>query len=380
MRQKARFLFKKIPICRFLCFLLCLFVITGCETKTDGETIKENKGNEKKENQSGNLLSSAQSINLAENEYYERSIDWLDDDRVLFLASDGNSSFLRSYQLYNGEIQNIVETQVPIFDVSVDPSRKFLLVVQSPVANQMEVSIFTVEGEKLYTATLPGVDLIHEWNNHVDGKLYVSSFYEDWSFRSYVIDVNKKVLEEFAIDHPFARWIGKNELGYIDWDLANPSLSAPLMTIDDSGKKNRMLESVVSFNLSKTVLVAVMENSKEELAEYEILDRSFSKIANFSLPVLKGYSEWMIPALEINESKKSIITIAPYETAIADTYKDSFSLVQYNWQDRKKKVILDHVGFSNIACAPDGDSCLIGERLEILVDVNQSKQKKIYSE
>ncbi|WP_163102600.1 hypothetical protein [Peribacillus alkalitolerans] len=379
MRQKARVFTNKFPISLILCFLFCSLFITGCESKTGGETHRENKKNERA-GHSGKSLSSTKSIKLVGKEYFEKSIDWLDDERILFLSSDGNSSFLKSFHLYNGEIEEIMETHKPIFDVSVDPSGKYLLVVQSSVANQMELSIITVEGEKVYTVTLPGVDLIHEWNFHENGKVYVGSFYEDWSFRSYIIDVNKKLLEELVIDQPFARWTGENELSYINWDLENPSISAPLMSINNSGKKTKLLDSVVSFTLSKNIIVTVNEKNNEDSATFEIFNQTFSPIASFSLPVLKGYSEWMIPSIEIDESYNKVITIAPHETAIADTYKDGFSLIQFNWKEGKKKVILDNVDFSNIACAPSGDLCLIGEQLESVVDIYESKQSKIYLE
>ncbi|WP_108670806.1 hypothetical protein [Peribacillus acanthi] len=376
MRQNARFSCNKISICHFLCFLLCFFFITGCETKTGN--VDHNKENQKKANQSEKSLSSVHSITLTGNEFFERSIDWLDDERLLFLASDGANSFLRSFYLFNGKIENILEIDGPIFDVSLDPTRKYLLIVQSPVANQMEISIFTVEGKKIYSATLPGVDLIHEWNYHEDGKVFVSSFYEDWTFRSYIINVTTNELDEYEIDHPFARWMGKEKLSYINWDMDNPSISAPLMSINRSGEKTKLLDSVVAFNVNKNVIVTVNEDYNQESAAFKIFDRSLLELASFSLPVLKGYSEWMVPFIEINESKKEIITLAPYKTALADTYKESFSLIQLNWQDGKKKVILDQVGFSNIACTPNWVLCLIGEQMETVVDINQGDQRKLY--
>ncbi len=58
-------------------------------------------------------------------------------------------------------------------------------------------------------------------------ELFVSSFYEDWTYSSYVLNPDEQTMETLDFPQPFAQWASENDLMFFDWDKEEPALTAP---------------------------------------------------------------------------------------------------------------------------------------------------------
>lgn len=316
-------------------------------------------------------------ISIPEGEFYKLS-GWLDENQVLYITNLEQTSNVYRYNLLSGKSELIYKSDHPIATVKISPSRKYLLIQSSPSTYQGLITIIDLKGSELLKNSFTSYDLAIEWNPYNESQILVSKFNEDWTFKMLLMDLKNKKTTEISLPQPFIKWMGKEDVAFLNWDDNNPSLFAPLLVkkLGDEKEKS-VFPSVFQFSAFHNVLMTITVNEKDNTkAIYSFYDKKIKPIFTFSIPQLTKFSDWLVPFYDYNENSGQFITLKPLKSEAVDTYSDGFELVSYNLKRGSYKTILNGLENEPLSFSPLGDSVLYGNQLEKIIDL---KTKKIYS-
>ena len=347
-----------------VCFCFLIFFIVGCEDN-QGETSVQTNAEEKA------VEAKLEPLSFSDETFmFESSYGWLDNDTILYSAKREDEHYLFSYHLPSKEKKELFTTREIIAQASVSPNSKYILVYAA--SNNTEASIHFLDGEgnQQYSVSIPSSELSFAWNPFSEDTLLIDSFYEDWTYKTYVCNVKQKTLEEVTIPQPFAQWYAKEDFLFLKWDDNSPQLSAPLMKYNkNSYVENSLSQNVIAFEANKEVLFTINE-SKEDQNNlfYTVSDWKGNELNKWEIPAIRSYSDWMIPEFDIIEDQKSIIAFVPYDSALIDQYDKQFQLISYNWETGEREVLMEDMESAPLIFSPEGNKCLYGNTLENIIE------------
>ncbi|WP_042345972.1 hypothetical protein [Bacillus massiliigorillae] len=348
----------------FVCYCFLILFIVGCENQPKKTTkqIEEKKPGEV----------TIESLSLSDEYTFESSYGWLDNDTIIYSANKDDEHYLFSYHIPSKEKKELFKTGEMIAEASVSPNKKYILVYSTSDSSVANVHFLTSSGSKQYSVSIPSSELSFDWNTFAEDTVLIDSFYEDWTYKTYVCNFEKKTLHEVKIPQPFAQWHSKDSVLFLQWDDDSPRLSAPLMKYNlESNKESDLYKDVITFKANKKVLLTVHEIPEDKNnVVYMFHDWEGKELQTIKMPVISSYSDWMIPSFDINDKQHSLITFQPYEAALMDQYDQKFQLSLYNWKTGEKRVIGDHLESAPLLFSPAGDKCLYGNKLEQIIVLN----------
>ncbi|PLS01755.1 hypothetical protein CVD27_24180 [Neobacillus cucumis] len=304
-------------------------------------------------------------------------IGWFTNQQIFYVTNLNQTSNLFLYNLLTGKSKLIYKTENPIVNVQISPSRKYLLIHSSPSSLEGLVTIIDSKGTELLKKKFPSYDLVFEWNPFNESKILVTKFAEDWSFQLFLLDTKMGNTTELNLPQPFIQWIKREEVAYLNWDQNSPSLAAPLIfkELRDEGEKT-VFSKVIQFSAYRDMLMNVAVNEKEtSMADYSFFDKEKKEMFRFSQPQLKKFSDWLVPFYDYSEQKKQFLTFTPFSSGDADTYTDGFELMRYDLKKGTSDLILGGLDNVPISFSPSGDTALLGNSYEKIIDLNK---KEIY--
>lgn len=360
--------FKRFPFSKLLVILLIstFLLLAACDnSKTSQDIVTEDP-----------LTEQVQSFKRMKN--IEANHGWLSFDTILFSKKSKEGNQLMTWNIQTKMQSVFFQPTDKILSVSISPDKSHVLVSYATEEDKITIQILDSTGNPLYSVALPAYELTYEWNMEEPGLLIVSTFTENWSYTSYLLNAKEQTLEILDSPHPFAQWSDKNELMYLDWQPNDSGIDAPLVSTRLEGKnKESIMLDVVHFRKMKDYLMTIQVDTETlNRATYSFFDCDKNLIGQFSVPYLNNFSHAAIPAYDMNEKRKDILTFVPEKSDNLDQYKGDYALVKYNWKSGEQVTIFDHVENKPISCSPSGELCLYGHRLENVIDMNK---KKIYS-
>ena len=166
-------------------------------------------------------------IEIPEGEFYKIG-GWLTDQEILYITNYEQSSSLYVYHLLTGISELLYKSDAPIASVQISPSKELILIQSSPSTYEGQVIIVTPNGSEIIKKSIPSYELEFEWNQFNESEILISSFNEDWTFQMLLLDIEQNKTSELSIPQPFIKWLGIEEVAFLHWDEASPSLFAPL--------------------------------------------------------------------------------------------------------------------------------------------------------
>jgi hypothetical protein len=297
--------------------------------------------------------------------------EWLDDDTILYILDMETQSEVHTLNIQTGETYLFFSSSSPILSVDANESYELFAVHTAPSTTEGNLSVVNVTGEIVAEWNFPATqDLVFSWNPYEDRQLVVSSFLEDWSFKGFLLDVSTQSKVEKDFGNPFIQWMDENSVGYINWNQDEPSLTAPLYTVDlFSGKEQLLKNEVIMFASFADVLLTVSSSAKDNhIARYE-----FAKLSNmeetlgFTAPLLSLYSNYVTPFFEYTTSSNLFYTFLPYESGSLEGYSEAFQFVSFNVSNGEIEVLLEEIENKPMKISPNGVYCLYGYQLEQLI-------------
>ena len=361
----------------FLLLISTFLLLTACEPAKDLQD-HANKNPDLQEQ------ISIEKFVLSENDAseIEAIYGWLSSDKILYSKrlNDKDLPQLMTWNVKSNEHRVFYNPTALITAVSISPSKSYVL-VSTELEEKVQNNILDANGDPVYTVSLPAFEITYEWNVYNDGVLFLSNFYEDWTYNSYIVNAEKQTTEMIDHPEPFAQWDSTQGMMFLDWEKGESTLSAPLVRKElNEEKMDSIMLGVVHFKKMKQTLMTIQTNTeKQNLATYAFLNEQYKPITTFSVPFLNSNSSWKIPAYDFNEQKGDFFTFVPEKSINADQYDGKYTLIQFNWENNKKVKVLDHVNNEPLSCSPDGNLCLYGYRFDKIIDINAHKMVQIFT-
>lgn len=305
---------------------------------------------------------------LTSSEEFFKVSGWLDEATILYIAKVNDTSTLYAHKLDIGVKKEIFKSELPIITVEINPAKELLLIHSGNDENGV-LTIIDDSGKMIYTTNIQAFELHFEWNPFKEDLVLVSTFTEEWDFKTFLLNSGKKTFEEVQLPEPFARWISKNELVYQDWQSEELSLQAPLMGFSVKSQATReILPSVYQFDsLNEQLLTVHMDEADPKIAHYRIFDQEITPKAHLQVPALTAYSGWLIPFYDVSSAGDNLIYLRPIRHGEADIYQDGFDLIEFNLAAEEETVITSGLANEPLSCSPTGTACLFGFRFEKLI-------------
>jgi len=376
--------FKRANLTFFLLVLFLSSLFLGACTAKEQVKQKIPIKNEKSKIPAQSLSSDWKlpiSISEGQGEFY-KAVGWYTNHQIFYVTNLNQTSHLFLYNLLTGKSRLIYKTVNPIINVQISPSKKYLLIHSSPSSNEGLVTIIDSKGTELLKKTFPSYDLGFEWNPYDESQVLVTKFKEDWSFQLCLLDWKNASTTELNLPQPFIKWRKKNEIAYLNWDQASPSLVAPLIFRGLENEKERIVfPKLIQFAAYPNLLMTVSpKQGDSSFADYSFFDNKQTKLFSFSIPQLSKFSDWLVPFYDYSVEKKKFITFRPHSSGDVDTYTGGFQLISYDLTKGTSEVIQEGLDNVPISVSPAGDIALIGNSFEKIIDINKKKSFDLIKE
>jgi hypothetical protein len=313
-------------------------------------------------------------IEIPEGEFYKIG-GWFSDHQVLYITNLEQSSSVYFYNLLTGKSELLYKSEVPIVTIQVSPSKKNILIQSSPSTYEGQVTILSPEGSELMKQSFPSYELAFEWNPFNESEILISSFKEDWTYQMLLLNIEQSKTTELSIPQPFIKWVGEDEVAYLNWDETSPSLFAPLMSKKIGAEGEEVLfNDVLQFSTYHNILMTVTTRDEEQLqASYHFYNKDNQQLYSFSIPHLTMFSGWLVPYHDFNESTGKFITLKPLKSVEADAYSEGFELVSYDINKGITNMILQGLKNEPILLSPSGEAALYGNRFEKIINLETNE-------
>lgn len=300
---------------------------------------------------------------------------WLSNQKILFVTDVENGSNLYTYDLYSGKSDLLIEMDQPIADVVISPSGKYILVHTSPTTYAGNITVIDENGTTLLEKEIASFELAFQWNIFNEDEIFVSSFNEDWSFDGFIVDLKQEEMITVPLTAPFPQWIAEDVVAFLQWDIEEPSLTAPLISFHLKDKNKQTLSSqVIDFASFQDYLLMInVDKSEENKADYTFLNKKQQKSLSFQVPLLTRFSGWLIPFHDFDEQTQTFYTFRPLRSADADMYGDKFQLVAYDLKNNQETILLEQLDNEPITLSPNGENLLYGYQFENIIHLPSKK-------
>ncbi len=302
-------------------------------------------------------------------------IGWLSERELLIYEWLDQQAVISSYHVTSGDRKKYLVLDEPVISANLSPSKTFLLIHTAPSPIEAELSIFqTTTQEKIAAIHIPSSEIYYEWNPFNERKIFVTAFYEDWTYTNYIYEWYTESLNEIQLSQPFATWMAEDILIILDWNWEEPSLSAPLVKVSPEGKETVLPgEEFFHFQGKRSVFIGI-QATKENLTRGEMIvfDYHLNKQLSFSLPLLTNFSGWEIPFYEILPGPV-LMLIEPNTGGEADIYDGGFRLIKRNLRTGEEEVVLEDIENGPLLCSPEGKLCLNGYQSQNIIYTDGKK-------
>lgn len=350
----------KIYIITLILLVFFLFIV-GCDHQ---KSIQ--KPIAKKES----IVERLKPLELKENQF-EKVVGWLNNEKILYITQQNKEYLVKSYQLDNGDSEILFQSKDPVKNVIISPDYSKILVQTAPLTYLAKLFILDLNGKTIFSQEIESFDLAFDWNEINPQKIAISVFFEDWSYKINILDLDTFDISEHSYTDPFIKWFGNNTILLQEWSKNDIRLTAPLVSMSLNNPKNHqtLFKKIYQFDTSKQYLmtITVGSNNKEK-AIYHFYNQSMEEEYTFQAPHLSQFNDWLVPYYDFKHKYK-FLSFIPYESGSIDEYEKEYKLVSYDISRRDEKVIMEHLQNEPISCSPNGEICLYGFQFEKLLDL-----------
>ncbi|MFD1781301.1 hypothetical protein ACFSFW_21825 [Fredinandcohnia salidurans] len=302
--------------------------------------------------------------------------EWYDDESILYVTDDNGISKIYKYHLFTGEKELFIQTSAPVLTMKANEDHSMFLIHTSDSQNMAKLTAVDKEGTVQFEWEINSFDLFYSWNPYHPSEVFVTSFLEDWSFQTHLVNIQAEEKTKFEVFQPFIQWVSPNTISYLKWDQNELDYFAPLYSYHlDTKTEGLLFEDIISFSTFKDLLVTYeLIQGEEAFAKVGLYNpEKNKKLYEFEMPLLSDYSKWYIPSADYVVEQKKFYSFQPYSNGAFDTYGEKFELVSYDISTRKEEVILEKVDDQPLNFSPNGFLCLYGFQFEKIIDMRTKK-------
>ncbi|MBM7604683.1 hypothetical protein JOC75_002686 [Metabacillus crassostreae] len=361
----------RLTKCIFL-FLLVILLGTGCIPSHQQEHNKELSSmrelpNDKKEVTPqffGEEVLTPLQINEA---LFHSVADWKDNNTILYILNNAQSSEVHTYNIHTGKTSLFYKSEFPILQVEANEDHDMFLIHTSPSNYEAELVIVNEKAELLYTTRIESFELNYIWNHLKGDQLFISSFKEDWTYDTYVLNVNNQKMTKNQIHQPFIQWLDEKHVSYLKWDQEKPSLTAPLFVYNIENQSETLIAEHVVANTNFTGFLSTIElvDANGDAAVRFYNNENNEQLMEMPTRLVSLYSDWSVPYLDMDLNKDILYMLEVNEA------KTEFSLVSFSTKTEEKNVLIQSIENLPIKLSPSGEYALYGGRFEKIINLNK---------
>lgn len=354
---------------KFYLLLFILFILAGCELHS-AEGTKDGGENRQPVKQSPSI----KTLKVDGSSFFSVG-DWYDDETVLVMEDNEKESHIYLYNLYTGKKKHFFQSENRIISVKANHDYTYFL-IQTTISDQRtELLFLNKQGEIIQSFQMDSFDVQYVWNPYREDQVFVTSFFEDWTFQSFFLDISNKNDKKYRLSQPFAQWLTKSILAYVPINQADPLGDVPLLVHDVQTKEEKqVLDGIVSFSTFPGILLTMAPKQGEEGSGVYTFYKSdtLQKIQSFSMPLVSDVSGWIIPYHQFNAVNDIFYIFQP---RALDTMAeaDGFQLLSFSLKTGKKEVIFDKIDNVPFKLSPNGQLGLMGYQSEKMIDLRTKK-------
>ncbi|WLR43934.1 hypothetical protein LC087_07440 [Bacillus carboniphilus] len=263
--------------------------------------------------------------------------------------------FCLSFILKISKNELFFESQNSIEEVFLTES--LLIVHQSQSVSDNEIIVFNRQGEILLSWEVEGTYFQYEVNPYDENIVFLTSFDENWVYRTYEINLEMGKVTKSLIEEPFIEWVSKNEYTYLAWSQEIEETTAPLVLADVNSEWNEIFaENVIEQQSLKEGLMYVsMEDEDRGIVKYHFYSMiEKQEWSFFEGEIKQEYHEWIIPPYTVDWNGHMFYTFI--------LNGDSYTLVQFNIDTGEQVVLKEHLDPKAIQVSPFNKLLLYGEK------------------
>jgi len=301
--------------------------------------------------------------------------DWYDDENVLYIKDQNDGSAIYRYDIYSGENELFFTTNNHVLSMKANEDHSLFLLHTSNERDIAELKVIDKTGNQVFSWEVESFDITYTWSPYQPDELFVSTFLEDWSFRSFVVNAKKESITTIDIPQPFAQWVDASSMVFINWE-EEPSYEAPLYRYNiKTGEQSLIMDKVISFSAFNELLVTIENDIEKESYSFYHLQKPNEKkiLSEFEMPMLSDYSGWFIPFQDYRKSTNTYYTFQPYDTGNYDAYKQGFEFIGVNVDSGEQETILEKIDCLPIRFSPNGRLVLYGYQFEQIIDIERKE-------
>jgi len=348
-------------------FSLVALILVGCSQKVD-ETGNQSENNNK--DVEVEKVEEVTKVLKADSANFHFIVDWLTDTKIAFVEKDADKYLLRTFDIKTGEIDTLFEDTMIIVDVLIHPMKNTYLLHTTDNPTSATIKVISLEGVVLDEISIASSELAIEWNDMDPSLLLLTAFQKDWTFDVYLYNGEEEALNIMALEDPFPKWFGKQEI--ITVNVPEHPLDGGELLLYDyvSGNEESLgMPGVVYFDTNEERLLTAQIN--EENVDYKITLQDGTLLSSWTMPAVSNYSEWVFPELSWI-ADTTVFMPSATEGGQLDELGEPFQFVRV--ENGQQNVLLDSIPAGILRCSPNGELCLAGYKAEKLIETTKKKE------
>lgn len=369
----------------FILIFIVFSLLTGCQEEdlqtqpsvsSNSEKPSSDQAIEKRNN--GHSDRKTLPLELKEDQF-EFMIGWLNNETILYCENLNGAYVISSYHIYTGEKEEMYTSELPIIQAVLSPSKTKILIHTSPTIYEADVKIVSLQNDKLiFHDIIESSEISFTWNGYDESKIFAVAFYDDWSFSTYILNIEEQTRAETKVPYPFAIWQNSNSLLTLDWDHESPETTAPILSITNGESESVLNDRNFYFLYGWEGLFLAISLNKfdDSLTDFNFYNEKLELIQTIQFPYLTEYSSWEIPRFNLVADDMFFI-VAPKTSGEADNYDGGFDLIKIDLKDGSQDILIENVANEPIQSSPDGNLILYGYQYEHVINVNNKNIERI---
>jgi len=356
--------------------MLCLFLLQACKEKNIQIEIPDSTINVEAPQSFPVDVEIAPSKKIPtlqlDRSVFHSVIGWMSDDEILFIIMENGEWTVQSYTLSTETWKSLYATKTPIIQGEIHPGKEMILLHASSNSSSAEVLLLHKDGYVAESLFFESAEIYMNWNPENPNLIAFSTFYEDWTYDTFIYDGTTQNLKEIEVVNPFIKWYDDNFLMVFNWGESSLDGSELFFySIKDEALEETSLDHVLDVQNLGASMLYITVNEQQHLFEYRLEEKETNRVYEWTSPALSNYSEWIVPNISIIQPNQLII-IQSKKSGNMDEFTDKSVISSISLDGTKQ---LGELAAGPIDCSPSGEICLGGYEKENWIQLNPFKEQ-----
>lgn len=351
--------------------LICLFLLQACEesypqVENNGPNSIEKVPQSVPGNQVATPTKKIPLLKLNRSTFHS-VIGWMSNDEILFILTEDGDWTVQSYNLSTETWKTIYRTNTPIIQGTIHPSKEMILLHTSSNSSSAEIQLIHKNGYVVQSLSFESAEIYMDWHPTNPDLIVFSTFYDDWSYSTFVYDGSSQQLKSIEVENPFVKWYDEHRLMVFKWgDSSLDGSDLLLYSTADGGTESTEFQHVLDVQNLGNTMVYVQINEKQGKFEYHMEQSETGQYFDWTSPAVSNYSEWVVPTFSVVHPNQ-LIAIRSKAAGNVDEFDDKGVLSSYSLDGEKR---LGEIVDQPLDCSPNGEVCLGGYEKENWIQLN----------